>query len=211
MKRLNLSQTCLLEVSGELGASARAKLQEHIETYPAALLEFELVRNRFAMLRSLPTFDDQCDQFTREKIAQSIKTGIHQALRKRRAAASRRRWVRAGYALLSAGSGMAACLLIGASIYMVNLHIQQRQQRILDAEHSIEDVAKANLPDQSGSSYGKMATAISSLEKSNGIATTRSIGNMHMMQLLDALDQVASPAPPAQAPLDTASAGDSQD
>ena len=39
MTRLNLPQTCLLDVSGELGKKAKAQLEEHVARYPAALLE----------------------------------------------------------------------------------------------------------------------------------------------------------------------------
>ena len=75
MTRLNLAQTCLLDVSGELGAKAKAQLHEHVAKYPAALVEYELARVKFDLLgyRPKPDFSDELKRL----IAAQNERGVH--------------------------------------------------------------------------------------------------------------------------------------
>jgi len=40
MKKLTLTEACLMEASGELGGKAREKLHDHVNRFPRALLEY---------------------------------------------------------------------------------------------------------------------------------------------------------------------------
>lgn len=194
MKNLSLSQTCLLDVSGELGPHAARRLQQHVDVYPAAHLEYEVIRSRFAMLRSLPRFQDQADQLTKARIANSIKAGIHAALHQQRRQQRRRQWTRLCYQALSVASGMAACLVIAGGIYLLQMRTLERHKRMLDAESAFRDVAHATLPNQPDSTYAVVSHEIAALRATHGLAATSSIGNVHMMRLLQALDKVAAAA-----------------
>jgi hypothetical protein len=194
MKNLSLSQTCLLDVSGELGPQAARRLHTHVDLYPAAHLEYELIRSRFNMLRSLPRFQDQADEAAKTRVAESIKSGIHAALREQRRQQRHRQWSRLCFQALSVASGMAACLVIAGGIYAVQMRTLARHQRMLDAESAFRDVAHASLPNQPDSTYAVVSHEIAALRATHGLAATSSIGNIHMMRLLQALDKVATAA-----------------
>ncbi len=189
-KHLSLSQTCLLDVSGELGPKAREHLQQHVATYPAAHLEYELVRGRFAMLQSLPKIEDQMDQVSKARIAAKIKKGIHQTLDAQRKARRQAKLARVFYGFMAAASGVAAALVVAAGVYIVHERQLAHRQRIVDAENTFQEVARTQLPGEGNSRVDSLARRISRLEQSGGISAEGNVGNSHMMNLLDALDSM---------------------
>ena len=189
-KHLSLSQTCLLDVSGELGPKAWEHLQQHVATYPAAHLEYELVRGRFAMLQSLPKIEDQMDQVSKARIAAKIKKGIHQTIDRQRKAQRQAKLARVFYGFMAAASGVAAALVVAAGVYIVHERQLAHRQRIVDAENTFQEVARTQLPGEGNSRVDSLARRISRLEQSGGISAEGNVGNSHMMNLLDALDSM---------------------
>ena len=189
-KHLSLSQTCLLDVSGELGPKGREHLQNHVATYPAAHLEYELVRGRFELLESLPKFVDQLDQVSKARIAATIKQGIHRSLDEQRKSQRQAKLARVFYGFMAAASGVAAALVVAAGVYIVHERQLAHRQRILDAENTFQEVAQTQLPGEGNSRVDTLARRIARLERSGGISAESNVGNSHMMNLLDALDTV---------------------
>ncbi len=190
MSRLNLSQHCLLDVSGELSAKAQSKLQDQVATYPAAMLEYEVIRGQFEMLRSIPEFHDTLPSRQTRQIGENIKRGIQEALelQRRQVIAARRRKIL--YRVLSVVSGVAACLVIAAGFITVRRDMQRRQARLRDAELSLREMAHSDLSDPATQRYRRIARAINRLEHSSNTSLASRGGNGNMMRLLDALDQV---------------------
>ena len=199
MKQFSLSKICLLAVSGELGADAWERLRKHLSTHPAARLEYEQLRRRFDQLQSLPRLPEELDPVSRARIAASIKRGIHKALEQQRHMERRRKMMRAVYRCLSVASGVAACLIIAAGVYLVRLREQIQEQNILDAESTFQEVAQSNLPGTNNSPLGLLARRIERMEKSRGLAAESGLGDANWMNLLNALDKVnldeTAPAP----------------
>src|SRR5579872_3439220 len=107
--RLSLSQTCLMDVSGELGKKAREQLHEHVAKFPAAMLEYEVMRGQFNLLRSVPRLP--LDEAARKHMADAIKQGVHRKVRQAELQErSRMRW-RLAYKALAGVTGIAAALV----------------------------------------------------------------------------------------------------
>ena len=78
MDNLNLKQTCLLEVSGELTTGARRRLFDEISHDPTACMQYEAVRSAFSILDLLPIPEPSAEE--RRLIPARIKAANHAAL-----------------------------------------------------------------------------------------------------------------------------------
>lgn len=146
MARLKLSEACLLEASGELGAKASAKLREKINKYPAALLEYEITRGNLELLRSLPKV--QLTPEEQEQIASKIKVGVQQKLwQQQHAQQAKKRW-QVVYRVLAGVSAAAACLVIGFGAIMI--YQQHAQYQLAQADDLVSRYIASN--DQPGNS-----------------------------------------------------------
>lgn len=188
MTRLNLAQTCLLHVSGELGTKAKAQLEEHVEQFPAALVEFELVKGQYAMLRSLPQPHMSSEQ--RRQIASAIKQGVHRKLRQQEnARAAKKRW-KLIYRAMAGVTGIAASLVIAAGMWMVQQHQDsQREATLARAEQQVLDYLDTDSENRTDYAYSEVASQIQSLE-SEQLLASEGLSNATTVQLLDALDMV---------------------
>jgi hypothetical protein len=189
MKQFKLWQKCLLEVSGELNRSAREKLRDQVDTYPDARIEYEVIRGRYKLLRSLPKPEDQLDPVSLARLEQSFKQSVHKALDAKDKQRQRDRLIGSGYRLLLVASGMAAGLLLVAGLSFMHMESQNQQQGIVDAENTFTELAESKLPMQSDPDLSDLASRIASLQKSPSVESQ--IGNAQFMTLLDALDQVS--------------------
>jgi len=192
MTRLNLPQTCLLDLSGELGQNARKQLHEHIAKYPAALLEYEVLRGNYDLLRSLPKAEisDERQKF----LAGQIKQGIHRKLRENeRKIVATKRW-RIVYHALAGASALAACLVVYASVnYMIDQVNKERQQAIANAKDHVRDyldTGSANLTDYA---YNNMADQIQSAADGQAALSTQGVSGRAMQKLQDDLDDSLPP------------------
>ncbi len=193
MKRLNLKQACLLDVSGELGAEAGGILREHVETYPAAMFEYDQAIAQFKRLESLPPLESQMDQLALERMKQRVKDSLHDALKSRRKAARRRTIRRWFYRSMSMASGVAAALVIMAGVYIVHQHIAFRQARIMDAENTFQEVADSKLPYRANASISRLRSSIDSLGTDHVFDAQSGVGNAGIMRLFKALDKIPMP------------------
>jgi hypothetical protein len=77
MSNLNLKQTCLLDVSGELPPEARKELLGQISNDPAAINQYETIRKDFALLSMLPIPEPSAEE--RRRIPATIKGAVNAA------------------------------------------------------------------------------------------------------------------------------------
>jgi hypothetical protein len=196
MTRLNLTETCLLEVSGELGAKAHEQLREHIEKFPAAQLEYELIKGQFELLRSAPKVTLTPDQ--QRQIASQIKQGLHRKLRqKEREEQAALRW-KFTYQALAVMTAAAACIVIGMTIFTVNAAMERRDQnnRIEKINSLIAAMGNSDRENDTDRAIHDVAAGITELQ--GGSPTLSSSQSKEMTDLLDALANVPEhPAPPA--------------
>ncbi len=118
-KKLTLTEACLMDASGELGANAKAKLAEHVQQFPKALLEYEIARGNMALLNSLPK--SAMTDVGAKKMSNAIKAGIQKKLvEQKREEQARRRW-KLIHRAVAGVSAVAAGLVIAMSInYLVS-------------------------------------------------------------------------------------------
>lgn len=185
MKHLNLTHTCLMDVSGELSTKAAAQLHEHTAKFPAALLEYELVRGQFELLKSLPK--EELPDEAKRRIADGIKRGIHRELTRRhreRISAMRWRWA---YRAMAGVTGIAACLVIAATVYLVNQDAQRREREsIAKAAESLSDYLATDSNSQTEQDVRGVADDIAAVANHNNNEAVAGAGDAPM-RLMDAL------------------------
>jgi hypothetical protein len=143
MTDLTLQQQCVLDVSGELPPKRAQQLHDAVAAYPAALLEYELVRGQFALLKTLPKVTLPAEREAAIKAA--ITAGIMRAQGAEfRAARQAVRW-RIGYRALAGLSAVAAAVVITGSLWVINQNVlRQRQLAIANATESLSDYLQTN-------------------------------------------------------------------
>ena len=193
MKSNKFSQACLLDVSGELGAEARGILRDHVETYPAAMLEYDQVLGRFRQLNSLPTVESQIDQVSMERMKRHAKHSIHDAVHQQQKAARWRIMRRWFYRSMSVASGVAAAVVVMAGIYIVRQHIQAHQARVMDAENTFQEMAESHLPYQANTPIRLIRTRIEHFGAGNLFDAQSGAGSAGIMHLFNALDKIPIP------------------
>lgn len=153
MSKLNLSQTCLLDISGELGEKARVQLHEHVKEYPAALLEYQVVKGQYDLLRSIPKVE--LSEERKRFLAAQIKQGIHRKLTERENRKNANRRWKMIYHGLAGASALAACLVVYFSInYFKTQMDQERHLALVKAEQERHSaLVKAELAEQAMRNY----------------------------------------------------------
>lgn len=168
MTRLTLSEACLMEASGELGAKAHAKLQAHIDKYPAALLEFEIARGNLEMLRTLPKV--QLTQDESRQIGSNIKVGIQQKLwQAQHARKSAYRW-KIAYRTLAGITGVAAAMVITAGVLWVEK--QNNLRALRNAEQLVDGYLATGQTNDTDNQLGALSQNIEELLKNMASKTT---------------------------------------
>lgn len=193
MKSNKFSQACLLDVSGELGTEARGILRDHVETYPAAMLEYDQVLLRFKRLNALPPLESHMDQVSLERMKQQVKQSLHEAVHQQHKTARWRMMRRWFYRSMSIASGVAAAVVIMAGIYIVRQHIQAHQARVMDAENTFQEMAESHLPYQANTPIRLIRTRIEHFGGGNVFDAESGAGSAGIMHLFNALDKIAIP------------------
>ncbi len=208
MTRLNLTETCLLEVSGELGSNARVQLREHVQRFPAAKLEYEIIKGQYDILTSIPK--PAMSDVQKREISSRIKQGIHRKLRlKTQQEHSRNRW-KLVYKAMAGISAIAACGVIAVTIFYLERSVAaQRQEARVAKIHEIIDVMKESQRDNDfGQSIRDIAAGIDQLQQNENSAIA-GVRNLEMSQVLEALSNVTpadeTPAPAPKLPSDSPS------
>jgi hypothetical protein len=186
MTRLNLPQTCLLDVSGELGKKAKAQLHEHVAKYPAAMIEYELVRSQFQLLRSVPRLP--LDELAARRMAAAIKQGVHRELNRREhQVIMHRRW-RLAYRALAGITSVAAALVIYFGVKMVQTEATRRE--IAQAESHVQDYLSTDTTNQTDSDLDHVATQIAALEDAHLSLASQDDGTQSVQDLINSADDV---------------------
>ncbi len=203
MKRLSLSQACLLHAAGELGAESSRRLVEHIETYPAAMLEYDQTVANLASLKALPALEEEFRPLQLEQMRRQIHNGVIAKQRQERRKEIKRKLRPIFYRGMSLVSGVAAALVVMAGVHMVQMRAAARAQRLRDAATSFREFAQTNLP----ASHTLMLQQMNAGDHiSNGgdefDADSPIRGSNGLLQFLNAVDRVKlavnSPVGPAQ-------------
>ena len=166
--KLTLTEACLMEASGELGGKARARLLEHVQKYPAALLEYEIARGNLALLKMLPKVEISDDE--KLALASNIKVGVQRKIWARRhEEQAQQRWKRV-YKALAWSSAAAAAVVIAASITFVQ--VQENQQRVAIAraqlnrtEQVLDSYMAADQPSGIDSDINSVSKGLEALDK----------------------------------------------
>jgi|GEM_PF-1636964 len=197
MTRLSLKDACLLDVSGELSTKRKAALREHVEKFPAATIEYQLVKGQFELLRSLPKAE--LNDFQKRGIASSIKQGIHKKLAKierEKAAQNRMKLV---YRALAGISGIAACIVIGVGIYTIDENIRAERQaaQIAQMNNTVEKIATIYAESTTNETDAAIQAVNRTLANLEAGATVTGTQDDAMKNLLDALASIEEkPAAP---------------
>ncbi len=191
MKRLSLSQACLLHAAGEMGASSSKRLMKHIETYPAAMVEYEQAVANLALLKSLPPIDEELKPLDQERIRSHIARGVVEKQRREKRAEFRQKLRPLFYRTMSIASGVAAALVVMAGIHVVQMRAAAREQRLRDAVTDFREFAQTHLP-------ASRMLMLQKLDSSGGVSSgsdefdaNAPIGaSNNLIQFLNALDRI---------------------
>jgi hypothetical protein len=201
MKRLSLSQACLLHAAGEMGERSAARLMEHVETYPAAMVEHEQAVAKIAVLNSLPSIDDELKPLEQERIRSHIARGIVEKQRREKRAEFRQKLRPLFYRTMSIASGVAAALVVMAGIHVVQMRAAAREQRLRDAVTDFREFAQTDLPAsrmlmlQKLDSSGGMSSGSGEFDADAPIG-----GSNTLIQFLNAVEKVKLGAQSAVSP-----------
>lgn len=143
MTRLTLNEACLLDLSGELGANARAQLHAHLQANPLAQAEYDRIRANFAILQAEPV--PYIPEIEKARLSHSFKNAIRRQSKKRHSQKSIDWRGRLIYAAMASASGIAACLVVTVTVLAAQHDREsQRQQAIARAEESVRDFMNAD-------------------------------------------------------------------
>lgn len=203
MKRLSLSQACLLHAAGELGVESSQRLMEHIETYPAAMLEYDQTVTNLASLEVLPTLEEEFLPLQLKQVQRQITNGVITKQRQERRREIKRKLRPIFYRGMSLVSGVAAALVVMAGVHMVQMRAAARAQRLQDAATSFREFAQTDLPTSHSLMLRQMNVANHSSNSGDGFDADSPLGGANsLLQFLNAVDRVKlavnSPVGPAQ-------------
>lgn len=192
MSKFNLPQTCLLDVSGELGEKAQAQLHQHVEQFPAALLEYQVVKGQFDLLRSIPKVE--LAEERKLFLAAQIKQGIHRKLTERESRRNANRRWKMIYHALAGASGLAACLVVYFSISYFKTQIEQERHTALVkaelAEQAMRNYLESDNSNMTDFAFNDMADQINLAEAKHGASGESSdLPEATLLRLTSDLDQ----------------------
>jgi hypothetical protein len=189
MTRLNFTEACLLDASGELGPAARRKLLLYVRENPAALARYREILKQFEILP--PADPLELSARDRREIPAQIKRNIHTILRRQLAdkrAAKRLKLIR--WASAGIGSAAAMVLLMAAVGFPHRAAVVREHEQVATLNATIDRLA--GLSDQPLSPYDQ---AVTDVEASIRQLQTESpalavVHDRSMDNLLDALATV---------------------
>lgn len=191
MKRLSLSQACLLHAAGELGPKSSRRLMDHIDTYPAAMMEYDQTVAHLASLNSLPAITDEILPLKLEQIRRDIFNGVLARQRQEQRRELKRKLRPIFYRGMSVISGVAAALVVMAGVHMVQMRAAARAQRLQDATTSFRELAQTDMPASHTLMLQQMGAIRMSSDGASGIDADSPIGASNaLMQFFNALDHV---------------------
>ena len=191
MKRLSLSQACLLHAAGELSESSSKRLMEHVETYPAAMVEYEQTAAKLALMGSLPTIDDELKPLEKERIRSQIARGVVEKQRREKRVEFRQKLRPLFYRTMSISSGVAAALVVMAGIHVVQMRAAAREQRLRDAVTDFREFVQTDLPASRMLRLQKLDSTGGMPSGSDEFDADAPIGaSNNLVQFLNALDRI---------------------
>jgi len=201
MKRLSLSQACMLHASGELGPESSRRLMKHVDASPAAMTEYDQAVANIATLNSLPALEDEFLPLRLEQIRSTILNGVITKQRQERRRELKKKLRPIFYRGMSLVSGVAAALVVMAGVHLVQMRAAARAQRLHDAAASFREFAQTDLPASHMLMLQQMDAGGRNSNGSMGFDAESPVGATNSLeQFLNAVDQVKLGATSAVGP-----------
>jgi len=195
MTKLNLTECCIMEASGELSDKASSRLHRYLSMHPRAQREFDAIKSQLDGVRSLP----HAELSAAERIAFSarLKNAIHTKLEaQQRAELSRRRWKIVSYLTAGVGAAAAAVVLIVGIVAIDRSSMQKsEQEKIAQIDSATDRLAPyGDQPNQYDQEITNMQASITQL-KTEGPTLVAGVDNRDMVNVLNVLATVPTDDP----------------
>jgi hypothetical protein len=195
MTKLNLTECCIMEASGELGDKASTRLHRYLSMHPRAQREFDAIKSQLDAVRSLP----HVELSAAERIAFSarLKTAIHAKLAaQQRAELARRRWKLVSYFTVGVAAAAAVVALIGGIMAIDRSSLQNsEQEKIAQIDRATDRLAPyGDQPNQYDQEITNMQASITQL-KTEGPTLVAGVDNREMVSVLNVLATVPTDDP----------------
>jgi len=187
--KFNFSETCLLDVSGELPVATHERLQHDVQTVPAAMVEYELIKQRYEFLRQQP--QPHLDAVTAQRMAGAIKHGVHLKLRAiEQHKQNIRRW-QIAYRMMAMGSAVAAAVVVVVGVnWLVRSAEERRVQTAARTEAALEEfIAAGNGSNDTDVQIRSVLSAVGRLAQ-----RPEPMDSEHVTRLLMAIDEAGDAA-----------------
>ncbi|MGN6368584.1 MAG: hypothetical protein ACTHN5_10015 [Phycisphaerae bacterium] len=195
MTKLNLTECCMLEISGELGAQASARLHRYLSMHPRARREYDMLKAQFAKVRSIPHVELSAAE--RVAVSTQLKAAVrNKLLANERARAAQRRWKIASYLLRGGSIAAAAVLVVGAAISLDQTARQRKQiERMARIDRATETLAAySDTTSQDEQEISQLQDSVARL-KTESATTVPDIDNHEMASVLNVLAMIPADDP----------------
>jgi len=197
MTKLNLTECCMLEVSGELGDDASTRLHRYLSMHPRAQHEYDMIKSQFDAVRSLPHVE--LSAADRSTVASRIKGAVRAKLvAHERAQVAQRRWKIASY-LMRVSATAAAAVIVLCALFAIQQSVLQKKQmeRMARIDKAVETLgAYSNDPSQDEQDITNIQASVQRLN-SESATTVADVDNREMVSVINALAIVPADDPDA--------------
>ena len=195
MTKLNLTECCMLEVSGELGDDASSRLRRYLSMHPRAQREYEALKAQFDKVRSIPHVELSAAE--RVAFSSKVKGAVRaKLLAHEKAQASQRRWKIASYFLRVTSVAAAAILVVGAIVALEQSARQRKQyERMARIDRATETLAAyTDTTNQDEQQISNLQDSVARLN-SESASTVADIDNHEMASVLNVLAVIPADDP----------------
>ena len=195
MTKLNLTECCMLDVSGELGDDASARLHRYLSMHPRAQREYDALKAQFDKVRSIPHVELSAAQ--RVAVSSKLKGAVRaKLLAHERAQASQRRWKIASYLVRVTSVAAAAILVVGAIVAIEQSAKQRKQyERMARIDRATETLAAyTDTTNQDEQQISDLQDSVARLNTESA-STVGDIDNHEMASVLNVLAVIPADDP----------------
>ena len=195
MTKLNLTECCMLDVSGELGDDASARLHRYLSMHPRAQHEYDAIKAQFDQVRSIPHVE--LSAAARVAVSSKIKGAVRaKLLAHDRAQVSKRRWKIATYVMRITSVAAAGVLVVGAAMALEQSAKQRTQyERMARIDRATETLAAyTDTTNQDEQQISNLQDSVARLQ-SESASTVADIDNHEMASVLNVLAVIPADDP----------------
>jgi anti-sigma factor RsiW len=195
MTKLNLTECCMLDVSGELGDEASARLHRYLSMHPRAQREYDALKSQFDRVRSIPHVELSAAE--RVAVSSRIKGAVRaKLLAHEKAQAAQRRWKIATYLIKATSVAAAGVVVIGALVAIEQSAKQRKQiERMAKIDRATETLAAYS--DTTNSDEQQITNLQDSVARlqTESASTVADIDNHEMASVLNVLAVIPADDP----------------